>query len=63
MWSNDYNERDALFSEVLKILTDAGRSGLINPLCDRMDRCSGDKVAEFNTLCRKLIRRYERRSR
>jgi len=58
MWSDDYNECDCLFSEVLHVLCHANKMNLANPLNRRMNRCAGEKMADFNKLCRKLIRRY-----
>ncbi|MCC7449636.1 MAG: hypothetical protein IT324_19605 [Anaerolineae bacterium] len=58
MWSEDYRARDELFCEVLQVLSVANKMNLAQPLTRRMDRYAGDKVAAFNTLCRKLIRRY-----
>lgn len=60
MWSEDYRARDELFCEVLKVLCAANKMNLVQPLTRRMDRRSGDRVADFNALCRKLIRRYRK---
>lgn len=62
MWSDEYNECDRLISETLNVLCQANKSNLFIPLCRRMDQCAGERIADFNRLCRKLIRRYERQS-
>lgn len=58
MWSDDYNECDRLFSEVLRVLCHAHKMNLAKPLSRRLNESAGDKMADFNKLCLKLIRRY-----
>ncbi len=53
-----YDERDALFYELLHLMVKRGRAALIPKLMDKMQRASGNKIKRFNRLQARLIKFY-----
>lgn len=62
-WSEikaEYDKRDMLFENLLKVLSRAGQFALLPEVTERMDKWHGCKVKRFNEYCENLIKRYSK---